>query len=87
MIPTAQTRIFILPKPAPMLPMRVLVRHRVRRLFGHLPGVSIGSLIYLDLNGYAWYDGSSGMVTHNRGRKGLRRTMRGLEDGLAKTSI
>lgn len=87
MIPTAQTRAFIAPNPAPMLPLRVRVPHRVRGLFWHIPGVSVGSLVYFDLNGYAWYDGSSGLVTHNRGRKGLRRTARGLEDGLGKISI
>lgn len=87
MIPTAQTRAFIAPNPAVVLPLKVRVPHRVRTLFQHLPGVSLGSLIYTDINGYAWYDGSSGMVTMNRGRKGLRRTMRGVEDGLGKTSI
>lgn len=87
MIPTAQTRTFIAPEPAPMLPLRVRVPHRVRVLFQHVPGVMVGSLLYFDLNSYAWYDGSSGLVTHNRGRKGLRRTARGLEDGLGKTSI
>lgn len=75
------------PAPVPAATLRVRVPHRVRALFGHVPGVSVGSLIYSDLNAYAWYDGSSGLVTHNRGRKGLRRTARGLEDGLGKISI
>lgn len=87
MIPSAQTRAFIAPNPAPIVPLRVRLRHRIRSLFQHVPGVTVGSLIYSDLNGYGWYDGSTGMVTLNRGRKGLRRTMRGVEDGLGKTSI
>jgi hypothetical protein len=70
-----------------MLTLVVRVNHKVRHLYQHLPGVEVGSLVYLDLNGYAWYNGSSGMVTHNRGRKGLRRTARGLEDGLGKTAL
>ncbi|GEM83894.1 MAG: hypothetical protein KatS3mg072_1120 [Meiothermus sp.] len=64
----------------------VRTRHNIRHIYSHVPGVSKGSVVYFDLNGYGWYDGSSGMITHNRGRKGLRRTARGIEDGLGKTS-
>ncbi|MCS6783392.1 MAG: hypothetical protein RML14_01520 [Meiothermus sp.] len=87
MIPSGKTRTFVAPPPAPIAPLVVRVPHRVKTLFSHLPGVQVGSLLYFDLNGYAWYDGSSGLITHNRGRKGLRRTARGLEDGLGKTAL
>lgn len=79
-IPTAPTEV-------PIATLRVKVPHRVQQVFSHFPGIQKGSLIYVDLNAYGWYTGSAGMVTHNRGHKGLRRTARGLEDGLGKTSI
>ncbi|KZK16710.1 hypothetical protein [Meiothermus taiwanensis] len=69
------------PAPAPVPALRVKVRHRVRQVFGHFPGVERGSLIYLDLNGYGWYVGSAGYLTLNRGHKGICRTFRGAEDG------
>ncbi len=75
------------PAPVVIPPLRVRVRHQVKQVFQHFPGVERGSLVYLDLNGYAWYSGSAGLLTLNRNRKGLRRTTRGLEDGLGKTSV
>jgi hypothetical protein len=48
-----------------------------------LPGSSISgsSAVYSDLHGLSAYAGASGTTTANRGRKGLRRTARGGEDG------
>ncbi len=75
------------PAAVPIATLRVQVRHRVRETFSHLPGFAKGSLIYFDLNAYGWYTGNAGMVTHNRGRKGLRRTARGVEDGKGQQQI
>jgi len=75
------------PAPAAIPPLRVKVRHQVKQVFRHFPGVERGSLIYLDLNGYGWYAGSAGLLTLNRNHKGLRRTTRGVEDGLGKISV
>lgn len=75
------------PAPVSIALLKVRVVHQIRQLFNHLPGIAKGSLVYSDLNAYGWYTGSTGLVTLNRGRKGLRRTGRGIEDGLGKTSV
>jgi hypothetical protein len=48
-----------------------------------VPGSSVAgsSVVFSDLHGLAAYKASVGLVTANRGRKGLRRTARGGEDG------
>lgn len=47
-----------------------------------------GRVSYSDLYGFLWYVGrNAGFTTYNRNHKGLRRTTRGLEDGLGKTSV
>jgi hypothetical protein len=48
-----------------------------------LAGSSVAgsSVVFSDLHGLAAYKASVGLVTANRGRKGLRRTARGGEDG------
>lgn len=58
------------------------------RSFNHFFGQVAGNTArYGDIGAFAWYASRAGMFTANRGRKGLRRTARGLEDGLGKTSI
>lgn len=76
-----RTAHLLLPVAAPVPPLQIHVAHRVSNLYSHLPGVARGSLIYTDLAGRGWYRGYS-MVTQNRGHKGLRRTHRGVEDGV-----
>lgn len=56
-----------------------------RKLYAHFPGrITLGSILYSDLYSYTWYVGG-GFLTLNRGRKGLRRTSHGVEDGLGTT--
>lgn len=68
--------------PAPLLvaPLRVRVPHRIRRLFQHVPGVSLGSLLYSDINGYAWYEGVAGFETRPGPGISINRYLKGLED-------
>lgn len=48
----------------------------------HIAGVGSGSQgSYPDLNAFFWYTPGGGWATANRGRKGLARTARGIEDG------
>lgn len=68
------------PAPVPVAPLRVRVPHRVRAVFGHVPGVSVGSLIYADLNAYAWYAGSGGFETRPGPGISINRYLRGIED-------
>lgn len=69
--------------PLPALQVDCFPNPRV--LHSHFPQrASLGSILYLDLYAYAWYTGG-GYLTLNRGRKGLRRTSHGVEDGLGST--
>ncbi len=85
MIPNAVTlEPFVLPTPAPIVPFEVGITPSARGVpLVILTGVSIGgsSATYSDLNGLSAYAGAGGIVTANRGRKGMRRTSRGSEDG------
>lgn len=84
-IPTAwRTTPLTLPVAVPIPPLAVRTHHRVSQLFFHLPGVARGSLVYTDIHGRGWYRGYA-MVTHNRGRKRLVRTLRGIEDSANTT--
>ena len=80
MIPTSRTRTFIVPNPAPIPALVIKTRHVIRVVYSHLPGISKGSLIYSDLNGYGWYDGSAGFETRPGPGISINRYMRGLED-------
>ncbi|ADH63655.1 hypothetical protein Mesil_1777 [Allomeiothermus silvanus DSM 9946] len=85
MIPNVSTRPFIEPPLIPLPALRVDCAPTPRVLYSHFPQrVSLGSILYLDLYAYAWYAGG-GYLTLNRGRKGLRRTSHGVEDGLGST--
>lgn len=85
MIPSGfQNRSLIAPPPAPM-PNLILRINRPRELHTHLGGVAVGSIVYSQLWGYAWYLGGGGWRTANRGRKKLDRTARGVEDGRSST--
>ncbi|GIW25789.1 hypothetical protein [Meiothermus sp.] len=64
----------------PVVPLRVRVPHRVLRLFRHVAGIEVGSLIYLDLNAYAWYDGSAGFETRPGPGISINRYLKGVED-------
>jgi hypothetical protein len=68
------------PAPVAMPPLRVRVRHQVKQVFKHFPGVERGSLVYLNLNGYGWYAGSAGFETRPGPGAKIGRYLRGLED-------
>jgi len=85
MITTGKSRPFVAPNPTPILALVVGISPEAKAVFSHLPGIEKGSLIYSDINAYGWYSGKLGYVTTNRGRKGMRRTRRGYEDGLGTT--
>jgi hypothetical protein len=70
--------------PSPIVPLEVGITPSARgQNVVILLGSSIGgsSVVWSDLHGLSAYAGASGTVTANRGRKGLRRTARGGEDG------
>jgi hypothetical protein len=52
-----------------------------------LAGSSVAGVraTYTDLNGLAAYNPALGIQTRNRGRKGIKRTARGIEDGTGRT--
>lgn len=85
MTPTPVDTANLLEPPLVPLPaLRVDCFPNPSRLFSHFPQrVSLGSILYLDLYAYAWYVG--GYLTLNRGRKGIRRTSHGNEDGIGST--
>jgi len=56
-------------------------------LHGGASASGAAKVTYTDLYAFLWYAGKSGLLTLNRNRKGLRRTTRGIEDGLGKISV
>lgn len=85
MIPNVYVSSFIEPPPIPLPPLQIDCIPSPRVLYSHFPQrVRLGSILYLDLYAYTWYAGG-GHVTLNRGRKGIRRTSHGNEDGLGTT--
>ncbi len=90
MIPTASTRARIAPLARPLVPLELATDPPTTNQWWTLHGGASaggGRVSYSDLYGFLWYVGKNGFTTYNRNRKGLRRTVRGLEDGLGKTSI
>jgi hypothetical protein len=84
MIPVLSLEPVALPNPAPISPLEVGITPSARaQPLVILAGSSINgsSAVYSDLHGLSAYAGAGGTVTANRGRKGLRRTARGGEDG------
>ncbi len=80
---------FTLATPSPTTPLEVGITPSARgQALEILPGSSIGgsSAVWTDLHGLSAYAGAAGMTTANRGRKGLRRTARGSEDGNQRQS-
>lgn len=86
MTPTSVDATNLLEPPVVPLPaLRVDCFPNPRVLLSHFPQrVSLGSILYLDLYAYTWYAGG-GYLTLNRGRKGIRRTSHGNEDGQGTT--
>jgi|GEM_PF-2093841 hypothetical protein len=82
MVPVWGLRALVLPVstgvPEPALGVIPAGRESYHHLAGEVRG---GRVYYEDLNAYAWYAGSAGYLTLNRGRKGICRTFRGAEDG------
>ena len=84
MIPTFTLELPVLPVPAPILPLQLgITPASSGGVVIVLAGSSIGgsSAVYSDLNGLSAYTGAAGFMTTNRGRKGIGRTARGVEDG------
>jgi hypothetical protein len=84
MIPVLSLEPFALPTPAPITPLEVNITPSARGqpvviLLGS--SINSSSVMYSDLHGLSAYAGAGGMQTVNRGRKGRRRTARGVEDG------
>lgn len=86
MIPTSwHVGPVVAPPAQPITPLRVRTREHLQQLFSHLPGITVGTLVYSYLTAYGWFVGTV-FVTYNRCRKGLRRTARGIEDGPSTTT-
>ncbi|MCL6527657.1 MAG: hypothetical protein K6T57_12345 [Thermaceae bacterium] len=87
MIPPAfelATNLDVVEQPCGLLEARV--NKPASRSFNHFFGqVSGNTARYGDIGAFAWYASRAGMFTANRGRKGLSRTGRGVEDGLDTT--
>ena len=91
MIPTAATRTRLAPVARPLVPvLEVGIDPASTSQWWTLHGGASASgarVFYTDLYAFLWYSGKSGLLTLNRNRKGLRRTTRGVEDGLGKVSV
>lgn len=87
MTPTSVDATNLIEPPVVPLPdLRVDCFPNPRVLYSHFPQrVGLGSILYFDLYSYAWYVGGGGHLTLNRGRKGMRRTSHGKEDGQGTT--
>jgi hypothetical protein len=84
MIPALAFSTPTLPDPAPLNGnLEVGITPAASGSSSILAGSSVGgsSAVFSDLHGLAAYKASVGLITANRGRKGLRRTARGGEDG------
>lgn len=89
MIPVLSLEPVVLPVPGPVAHLELAITPSARGVaLVILPGSSIqgSSAMYSDLNGLSAYAAAGGIVTANRGRKGLRRTSRGSEDGAQRQS-
>lgn len=91
MIPTAATRTRLAPVARPLMPVLEVgidppSTSQWWTLHGGASATGAG-VTYTELYAFLWYVGKTGLITLNRNRKGLRRTTRGVEDGLGKTSI
>ena len=91
MIATAATRTRLAPVARPLMPaLEVGVDPPSTSQWWTLHGGASASgarVTYTDLYAFLWYSGKSGLLTLNRDRKGLRRTTRGVEDGLGKICV
>jgi hypothetical protein len=69
----------VTPDPRPIFPAAFDVGSaRVKTIFGPVAALQ-GSIVYPDAFAYGFVS-NPGLLTLNRGRKGLRRTLRGVED-------
>jgi hypothetical protein len=83
MIPVLSLESVILPiaNHVPLLEANITPSARVAEVILEGSNINRRAVMYSDLNGLSAYAGAGGIVTANRGRKGLRRTSRGGEDG------
>lgn len=85
MIPNIAPRPFIQP-PASPAGLVIALYPPAKVSHNHIAGSGSGSQgNFPDLNAFFWYAPGGGWATANRGRKGLARTARGIEDGRSST--
>lgn len=82
-MPTFASRPYVSPPTDPVPAVQAVIAPAAGKAYSHAGGGTArgSTATYIALRAYLWY-GRGGWTTLNRGRRGIRRTYHGNEDGL-----